>query len=57
VQFIGRGGVVLREAVEPAASYTFTGSEGYVRAKVIDSNGRFAWVQPVEVGRGASTAP
>jgi hypothetical protein len=57
VQFIGRAGVVLREAVEPTASYTFTGSEGYVRAKVIDSNGRFAWVQPVDVGRGGSTAP
>jgi len=56
IQFIGRNGAVLREAIEPAATYEFTGGEGYVRAKVIDSNGRMAWVQPVQVTRGASTA-
>jgi hypothetical protein len=32
-------------------AYRFTGDEGYVRAKVIESNGRFAWVQPVPVSR------
>ncbi len=47
IQFIGAGGQVLREAVEPTATYTFTGAEPYVRAKVIDSGGRVAWVQPV----------
>jgi hypothetical protein len=57
VQYIGRGGKVLREAVDRVSTYAFSGSEGYVRAKVIDSNGRFAWVQPVEVGGAASTAP
>jgi hypothetical protein len=56
IQFIGRGGAVLREATEPIATYEFTGSEGYVRAKIIDSNGRVAWVQPVQVSGGASTA-
>jgi hypothetical protein len=55
IQFIGAGGRVLREVEEPAATYTFAGTESYVRAKVIDSGGRVAWVQPVFVQ--ARTAP
>jgi hypothetical protein len=55
VQFIGDGGRVLREVSEPSASYTFTGEEKYVRAKIIESNGRMAWVQPVSVSRGGSS--
>ncbi|HET9455266.1 MAG TPA: CehA/McbA family metallohydrolase [Gemmatimonadaceae bacterium] len=47
IQFIGRGGRVLAERVESPARYDITGSEGYVRAKVIDSNGAVAWTQPV----------
>ena len=55
VQFIGHWGQVLTELNEPSASYTFKGHEGYVRAKVIESNGRLAWVQPVPVpGRPSS---
>lgn len=50
VQFIGRGGRVLREVAAPDATYAFTGSEGYVRAKVIESNGQVAWTQPISVG-------
>ena len=42
---------MLREAPDASATYTFTGNEGYVRAKVIESNARFAWIQPVIVGR------
>jgi hypothetical protein len=49
IQFIGKGGQLLRESVEPTATYAFTGAEGYVRAKVIDSMGHAAWVQPVVV--------
>ena len=49
VQFIGRGGRILQEVTTPNASYTFQGQEGYVRAKVIESNGRVAWMQPVTV--------
>jgi hypothetical protein len=49
IQFIGKAGRVLHESIEPTASYTFTGTEGYVRAKVTDSGGRAAWVQPVSV--------
>jgi hypothetical protein len=55
VQFIGRGGQVLSEVAEPSASYAFKGTEGYVRAKVLESNGRAAWVQPVVV-RGRNSA-
>lgn len=50
VQFIGRGGVLLHEATgSPSATYEFRGTEGYVRAKVLDSNGRVAWLQPTLV--------
>lgn len=51
IQFIGRGGRVLHEALDSPADYVFTGDEGYVRAKVIESNGRVAWCQPVFVGK------
>jgi hypothetical protein len=47
IQFIGAGGRVLSEVGDVAASYTFTGGEGYVRARVLESNGRIAWCQPV----------
>ena len=50
IQFIGRQGEVLSEASTSPASYTFKGDEGYVRAKVIESNGKIAWIQPVSVG-------
>jgi hypothetical protein len=47
IQFIGRGGRLLKESVESPAVYDFVGDEGYVRARLIASNGRMAWVQPV----------
>ena len=50
ILFIGRSGKVLSEATTTPATYTFKGDEGYVRAKVIESNGKLAWVQPVAVG-------
>jgi hypothetical protein len=49
IQFIGQAGRVLQESIEPQASYHITGAEGYVRARVLESNGRRAWVQPVMV--------
>ena len=49
VQFIGKGGHVLREVAEPRATYDIRGDEGYVRARVLESNGRIAWCQPVIV--------
>jgi hypothetical protein len=53
VQFIGKGGRVLDEAHDSPAEYAFRGDEGYVRAKVIESNGRMAWCQPVMVNRAS----
>ena len=53
IQFIGRQGRVLSEATSSPASYAFKGDEGYVRAKVIESNGKLAWIQPVPAGPSA----
>jgi hypothetical protein len=48
-EFIGRGGEVLHRTGENPAAYELRGGEGYVRARVTDSGGRVAWVQPVFV--------
>jgi len=37
------------EPVAPPAVYELRGDEGYVRAKVVESNGAMAWTQPVMV--------
>lgn len=55
IQFVGRGGRLLKEAIESPARYVFRGDEGYVRARVMASNGRMAWVQPVFLSEPAST--
>lgn len=47
VQFIGKGGRLLKTVESSPARYDLTGTEGYVRAKVLDSNGWIAWSQPV----------
>jgi hypothetical protein len=47
VQFIGRSGKILKVVTANPAAYTFNGDEFYVRAKVIESNGKAAWTQPV----------
>jgi hypothetical protein len=54
IQFIGSGGRVLEEVPAAEATYSFKGDEGYVRAKVIESNGQLAWCQPVVVSSDAS---
>jgi hypothetical protein len=46
VQFIGRGGKILKEVTTNPAIYALKGDEFYVRAKVIESNGKVAWTQP-----------
>lgn len=51
VEFLGRNGRVLKESFEENASYDFQGNEGYVRAKIYESNGKLAWTQPVFVRR------
>ncbi len=50
IQFIGNGGKVLQESLASPATYTFRGDEGYVRARIVESNGLMAWTQPVRVG-------
>jgi hypothetical protein len=45
-QFIGRGGRILKDTMANPAIYTFKGEEGYVRARITDSNGKMAWTQP-----------
>jgi hypothetical protein len=50
IQFIGKQGRLLSEAIASPATYTFKGDESYVRAKVIESNGKLAWIQPVPAG-------
>jgi predicted metal-dependent phosphoesterase TrpH len=55
IQFIGRGanpwdgGRILKEATTLSAVYEIRGDEGYVRAKILESNGKAAWTQPVMV--------
>lgn len=46
-KFIGQNGAVLKvdESLNP--SYLFTGTELYVRAKIVNSDGHVAWTQPV----------
>ena len=51
--FIGREGKVLLETGENPAVYRPSGDEGYVRARIRDSNGRVAWTQPRLVGEEA----
>ncbi|MES2178348.1 MAG: CehA/McbA family metallohydrolase [Gemmatimonadota bacterium] len=48
-EFIGREGRVLASSTALKARYTIKGDEGYVRARVTDSMGRRAWMQPVRV--------
>jgi len=48
-EFIGSGGKILLHADTNPAIYKLAGDEQYVRAKVYDSAGFVAWVQPVFV--------
>lgn len=49
IDFIGSGGRVLATVHGRRASYQIRGDEGYVRARVSDSNGRKAWTQATRV--------
>jgi hypothetical protein len=51
IVFYGKGSRVLKEVAASTARYDVTGSEGYVRAKIIESSGKTAWTQPVIVAR------
>jgi hypothetical protein len=49
IQFIGNGGKLLQESLASPATYAIRGDEGYVRARIVESNGMMAWTQPVRV--------
>lgn len=49
VRFIGSGGRLLAESHSNPAVYPIKGDEGYVRAKIVESNGKMAWTQPLMV--------
>lgn len=51
-EFIGPGGRVLARTGANPAIYQLREMEGYVRARVIDSGGAIAWVQPVFIRPG-----
>jgi len=46
-EFIGRRGRVLKTSTSSSPSYSIQGNEMYVRARVTDSRGERAWIQPV----------
>jgi len=56
-EFVGKGGRVLKAIDGTTAAYQCAGDEGYVRARVIDSNGLMAWTQPVRVDGARQEAP
>jgi hypothetical protein len=46
-EFVGAGGKLLSRTSDNPAEYQLPPGEAYVRARVTDSNGLQAWVQPV----------
>lgn len=50
-RFIGAEGVVLAEVPGRSPSYRLKGNERYVRASIVDSDGRRGWTQPVFCGK------
>jgi hypothetical protein len=51
IRFIGSGGKVLQESFQTDAVYKVKGDEGYVRVKVLESNGKVAWTQPIMLAK------
>lgn len=49
--FIGKDGKILAESYDTTAVYRFKGDELYVRARVLESSGKFACTQPVFLDR------
>jgi len=47
IVFIGRNGRILQEVDGPIGEYVFSGAEGYVRARIENISGQFAWTQPI----------
>ncbi len=49
IHFIGEGGEILQVSSGTRGVYELAGPQRYIRARVHDSGGAFAWVQPVFV--------
>jgi uncharacterized protein (TIGR03437 family) len=47
VDFIGTNGQLLQRSTSSPATYSFTGHERYVRAKIVNGDGYAAWTQPI----------
>jgi len=47
IKFIGKYGSVLKTVIGGKASYRFRTNDYYVRAKIINAEGKMAWTQPV----------
>lgn len=56
-RFVGKGGKVLATVAGLKPHYQFNGAEDYVRASVIDSNDKRAWIQPVFLDRRRAAVP
>ncbi len=50
-EFIGSGGRILATSHTLTSTYRIVGNEGYVRARVVDSAGKRAWLQPLILSR------
>ena len=50
-QFVGASGEILATDKSLTPSYRLRGTETYVRARVVDSSGATAWIQPVFTSR------
>jgi hypothetical protein len=51
IQFIVKPGRIVQDFVGTEATYVIRGNEGYVRGRIVDSNGKMAWTQPVMISR------
>ena len=51
IDFVGKTGRLLQRSTSSQASYSFTGDEMYVRAKIVNALGQTAWTQPIFTAR------
>ena len=51
IQLIAKKGRIVQDSIGNEATYRIRGNEGYVRARITDSNGKATWTQPVWISR------
>jgi len=47
IKFIGKNGSVLKTVIGGKASYRIMNRDYYVRARIVNAEGKMAWTQPV----------